>query len=253
MRHRTLFLAGFLAAVSIAAAPPPSVASPPPAPAQPIASPQEVDSMPTKVFFLTATNPALVRVSLRRFARWQSDAPCHHDACVVIVDSAPASNWPDSSGDHPDVIAHDDARWPSSCERCGYAFTPQDEFQIWRRQLHTGAPDGKLYTLQDAPIGAMWDASWMRDDGLRAPSGLLGPDDLCLVVKTPGGDWMVDSRASNCTLPNDTTHKCWVRHGDPRTGEVHVDKNGLTCAAGAGSIMIGKYHGFLHNSYLTDG
>ena len=39
----------------------------------------------------------------------------------------------------------------------------------------------------------------------------------------------------------------------PRTGNVHVDKSGDTCAAGAGSILIGGYHGFLHNGYLTDG
>jgi hypothetical protein len=33
----------------------------------------------------------------------------------------------------------------------------------------------------------------------------------------------------------------------PKTGRLHVDKNGNTCAAGAGSIITGKWHGFLHN------
>jgi lambda family phage portal protein len=55
-------------------------------------------------------------------------------------------------------------------------------------------------------------------------------------VRTPGGTWDIDGRASNCTRPDDDTHRCWVRHGDPRTGVVHVDKDGDTCGAGSGSI-----------------
>lgn len=43
------------------------------------------------------------------------------------------------------------------------------------------------------------------------------------------------------------TDRCWVRHGEPPI--VTVNKDGLTCAAGAGSIGIGGgeryYHGFL--------
>lgn len=57
--------------------------------------------------------------------------------------------------------------------------------------------------------------------------------------------------ASNCTMPDDKNHKCWVRHGRPEDGTLHVDKNGHTCAAGAGSIVAGNYHGFLHNGHLT--
>lgn len=71
-------------------------------------------------------------------------------------------------------------------------------------------------------------------------------------VLPTGEPWDVDSRANNCTLKDDGEHRCWVRHGDPRKGElVHVDKNGLTCAAGAGSIQTDGWHGFLHNGYWT--
>lgn len=77
-----------------------------------------------------------------------------------------------------------------------------------------------------------------------------GPDGRTLFVVTPGGVWNVDERASNCTLPNDNEHYCWVRHGIPPM--VTVDKVGKTCAAGAGSIMMGKYHGFLRNGKLTN-
>lgn len=33
---------------------------------------------------------------------------------------------------------------------------------------------------------------------------------------------------------------------------ITVDKNGTTCAAGAGSISAGPYHGFLRNGQLVD-
>ena len=34
-------------------------------------------------------------------------------------------------------------------------------------------------------------------------------------------------------------------------GTLHVDKNGVTCAAGAGSIALPNLHGFLHNGHLA--
>lgn len=198
-----------------------------------------------RVFWLERTDR--VRVSLRRFC-YSSRRKCVAcewgcDADVVIADDDPASSWPDSSGDHPDVVPHDDPRWPQTCEACRCDFAAEDEWQLNTRDLWRGALDGRLYTLRDAPAGAMWDAHWMSDHW-------RGPDGICLVVKTPGGDWMVDGEASNCTRKGEA-HECWVRHGDPRTGSVHVDKNGNTCAAGAGSIQQGSYHGFLHNDHLV--
>ena len=80
-----------------------------------------------------------------------------------------------------------------------------------------------------------------------------GPDGICLIVKCPNGrDWYVDSEASNCTRKGEP-HQCWCRHGDPRECRVTVDKNGDTCAAGAGSIQAGDYHGFLQAGILTAG
>lgn len=75
---------------------------------------------------------------------------------------------------------------------------------------------------------------------------------LCCVL--PNGDhWNIDSRASNCTMKEDRLHRCWVRHGNPSKGEiVHVDKNGHTCQAGTGSILMGGWHGYLHNGDLHE-
>lgn len=69
------------------------------------------------------------------------------------------------------------------------------------------------------------------------------------VVLPNGFTWDIDSRASNCTLPNDRLHRCWVRTGEPP--RVTVGKSGVTCSTGAGSIQAGDYHGFLRNGQLT--
>lgn len=188
--------------------------------------------------------------SLRRYAT-VTDTPCtvpgyekwYHNAMVPIEDGQ-------GDGLSGDIFPHDDPRWPKQCA-CGYVFKDSDNWQLFTNQHYKRMDTGELVTLRNAPVGAMWYADWMSDrrqESKVTDRTYLGPDDKCLVVMTPGGEWMIDSRASNCTMPDDKMHKCWVRHGTPP--DVHVDKNGLTCAAGAGSIMAGSYHGFLHNGYL---
>lgn len=74
------------------------------------------------------------------------------------------------------------------------------------------------------------------------------PCERHLYVICPDGSWWdIDGRCGNCTLPDDKGHRCWVRHGDPATGLVTVDKSGASCAAGAGSVNTGGYHGYLRN------
>lgn len=221
--------------------------------------------MSIPVFFLTPTDQ--VRVRLRRFhgGGLPCDAAGHWccDASVVIHEAAPAKAWVEDYRDEAfnrtcsrtlsEQVSADDARWPTHCARCGAAFAGGATSQVWAEALHSGSPDGALYTLRDAPVGAMWDAFWMAD-----VPGFTGADGIALMVRTPGGEWHVDSEASNCTRPGDLTHKCWVRHGDPRDPQglhsgvkLHVDKAGDTCSAGAGSIQCGSYHGFLHQGALV--
>lgn len=233
----------------------------------------------TKVFWLEPTE--FERVMLRRYRSDRVVTPdgsvvkregcplpwSYHNKSVAIVDQRPREGHSIADPDYLQeqgvysAPSKDDPRWPPHCD-CGFAFLAEDHWQVFPELLFSGAPDGNLYTRHDAPIGAMWDASWLRDH-----EPFVGPDGISLQVKTPGGDWSVDQEASNCTRtqygPKEIngrmcektwlgrTHYCWVRHGDPRTGDVHVDKNGETCAAGAGSILQGSYHGFLHNGHLT--
>lgn len=197
-----------------------------------------------KVFLITLTDRS--RLSLRRFAKGTCPLSpgqySYHDASVPIGEGPRDTVCGDS---HP----HNDPRWPTHCG-CGRPFYEDDEWQLFARHIYVRSDTGEETTLRDAPIGAVWDATWMAESRTY-PNFFIGEDGRCLTVKTPGGDWIIDSRASNCTMPEDNTHKCWIRHGKPEDGTLHVDKNGHTCAAGAGSIMCGNYHGFLHNGQLT--
>lgn len=183
------------------------------------------------------------RVSLRRFV-WSDKEKCplphgYHDAEIVIGDAADYEKAP-SCGDKHD---HSDERWPKACA-CGYQFKDEDQWQWNAHALFERKETGERWTLNSKlPIGAMYNADWM-------PQPWQGLDGLSLVVMTPGGLWNIDSRANNCTLPNDTVHKCWCRQGVPPN--IDVNKNGHTCAAGGGSIICGNYHGFLRHGHLED-
>lgn len=96
----------------------------------------------------------------------------------------------------------------------------------------------------DLPIGALYA---VKIDGMPA-----GADGWTIVCRLPEGhNWYIDSRASNCTMPTDTAHRCWVRHGTIGD-KLTVDKNGATCRAGGGSINVeGIWHGFLRGGRLV--
>lgn len=129
------------------------------------------------------------------------------------------------------------------------------------------APDqrrsGSVQWLYDTPSGRTepgclyWVDHSERD---WCPGGWSNCDARHLHCVLPNGhSWDVDSRASNCGSRDDSEHRCWVRVGDPEADPptVQVSKDGLTCAAGAGSIASGDYHGFLRlvdgRSTLTEG
>ncbi len=200
--------------------------------------------MPYPVFFIHPTNQS--RVSLRRYAR--SPEPCpgkgYHNAHAFlgVIDDTEIEK-----GEIENAHPHDHPLWPVKCDHCEHMFDTEDQFQIFTEHLYRREGSDEDLSLRKLPIGACYNASWMADY-----PAYRGPDGRSLTVETPGGTWHIDSRASNCTLPNDNEHKCWVRHGRPEDGTLHVDKNGLTCSAGAGSIMCGSYHGFLHHGQLTD-
>jgi hypothetical protein len=114
--------------------------------------------------------------------------------------------------------------------------------------LYERIDTGELDILSGFGPGAMWFAPWLDDIYCKPQL------EHTLVVKTPGGDWVIDSCARNCTIPDDhkqEKHHCWIIEGTVPP-DITVGKNGPTCGAGAGSIWAGKYHGFLRNGYLEE-
>lgn len=202
----------------------------------------------TQTYWLERTDR--VKLSLRRYSRRDEPGDHYHDASVWFEECRAVYNdagYLIGSMCEDDEPPHDDPRWPTVCEAGdGYAFTVEDEWQLFTEQMMRGA-DGTLVSLRDADPGACWDAWWLHEMWPRV-------DGICLMVKLANGhDWTVDSEASNCTRPGEP-HECWVRHGDPRECHVTVDKNSPnTCAAGGGSILAGDYHGFLQDGVLTAG
>ncbi len=104
---------------------------------------------------------------------------------------------------------------------------------------------GEEMLRDNAPVGAVVRATWLES----VPS-LCGTDGKSYIITTPGGDWNIDGRASNCGLPDDDVHKCWCRHGE--APNFTSNKIGNTCNAGAGSIASGGYHGNLVNGELIE-
>jgi ribosomal protein S18 len=156
----------------------------------------------------------------------------------------------DPNGDYPEEWTNRDEKAnlvPTYCARCGnHDFSPEalkkfvsSKGRIWER-VDTGERADNINAFGP---GAMWFADWYCAEDLN----LSGPP---LMVRTPGGDWMVDSRCTNCTLPDDKDHRCWPRVGE--APNITVDKTvGRTCDAGGGSVVHGDYHGFLRNGYLV--
>lgn len=129
---------------------------------------------------------------------------------------------------------------------------PTPGYDSWDSRTITGwrrADTGEIRKhLSEFPVGAMWRAYWLKKNWIWS-----NETEPHVIVRCPNGagtrDWDIDSRASNCALPSDTTHRCWVRHGRPPN--LTVDKNGPTCSAGAGSIALPNWHGFLRGGMLT--
>ncbi len=218
----------------------------------------------------------LKQIGTRAFLRvyWGDDCPnCFgsetrgcHDAQVFLAESL-------TDDDNLGGIADDypDDRWPTFCNHCGVAVPPMPakilcdcgcgelrypkeapQRQVNRRVLYE-AQDGSRAVRTELQPGDMYWATWFncKESG-HCIHGWTNCDGKHLIVIVPRNHpWDTNGRASNCGSPDDTLHRCWVVHGNPELGEpVTVDKSGLTCGAGGGSILAGSYHGVLSGGVL---
>lgn len=189
-------------------------------------------------FLLTPTN---------RAARWlrrylSSEVPegvrlCeplgYHDALVRIEDGPLVLLEKGKRTTDPLTWSVDDPRWPTQCDHCDYRFDDREVRQLFYQPIYL-TPDGRDVVLHSqplpgaelAPVGAMWDADWYRPHW-------QGPDGRCLVVRTPGGDWVIDGPAEDGGR--------WTRTGTPPRVTVSP------------SILISdRYHGWLRDGELVE-
>jgi hypothetical protein len=205
----------------------------------------------TLTFWVEPTGSQLI--GLRRYTSSNGEWTCAdgwHQAMTKVSEEAADVNDEGVLHSYRGTFTDTDPRWPSTCEAgCGYEFTDDDRRQVWQDRIYHRPDTGEQWPSRELPPGSMHHSPWLG----RVYPNIERPDDIVLQVKLPNGrDWCVDSQASNCTRPGER-HACWVRTGDPRTGQVTVGKGGNTCSAGAGSIAAGDYHGFLHAGVLTAG
>jgi hypothetical protein len=191
-----------------------------------------------------------VRSSLRVY--WKGECPnnpinpTYHNAEAVVHLSNDIGDFI-SGGELPD---YDNANWPTQCDYCGCEVPDDADRQLHRQRIFntpSGSPEpGDIYYASFHH--GEYKKNYCRWDNCDDPRGHV------IVVLPNKHTWDLDGRARNCTMKEDRTHRCWVRHGDIE--HLTVDKNGFTCAAGAGSILAGQqpneYHGFLVGGELRE-
>lgn len=149
------------------------------------------------------------RYVLRRYA---ADQKCplpwgYHDAKSDVIAETPEDPEKPYTGTNPPAVANDNPLWPKACA-CGYTFLEADARQVFAYGVYRRVDNGEVMTWEDAPAGAIRDASWWPDKG---------QDGHAWAVKLPdGSEWMTESGASNCvcrTTPQPPEHRCWSRSG----------------------------------------
>lgn len=144
--------------------------------------------------------------------------------------------------------------WPVECADCRAPVPePSEPRAAGERGIYL-VKQVSVMRLYDSPSGNTepGDVYWMDYHHPGECPFWDNCDGVHLWAVLPNGHtWDIDGRANNCSMPEEKTHRCWIRTGSPEAGTLHVDKNGHTCAAGAGSIAVPGYHGFLHGFTWT--
>jgi hypothetical protein len=129
------------------------------------------------------------------------------------------------------------ANWPVKCDHCDYQFKPEDNWQVFTQHLYIRSDTHEVTSIREAPPGAMWLATWMKDHGSpvweRERKGQPH-----LIVRTPEGDWDVDAKSSN--------GDGWHWEGTPPLVTVSPS---IGMGPTAGSW---RYHAWLRNGELID-
>lgn len=178
-----------------------------------------------------------VQHSLRRFVFSVADRPkCrgafgYHNAEVFLAIITP-TNPNDLVGG--DFWPHHDPKWPTKCDGCGYLFQDSDPWMRHAERLWVDPRTGQLVTLRQAPVGAMWWATWYADPDFGSQKHQARGGGPHLIVKTPAGDWDIDAPSDN--------GQGWDRTGVPPV---------VTARPSIG--MRNEGGGWRYHAFLTDG
>lgn len=180
-----------------------------------------------------------IRAYLRIYWGEKCSGYSTHNAIKHIVDSDKLEDWK-LGGKVEDWEKED---FPTHCRDCGIE-VPKDENILTKQVFHK-----RLYDTPSGELepGCLYWNTWFPEDFYW--SNHKGAHLMAILPN--GSEWNIDSRASNCTMKDDKIHRCWCRRGNPETDMITVDKSGVTCQAGAGSIGVEGYHGFLKNGSFT--
>jgi hypothetical protein len=153
---------------------------------------------------------------------------CYHNGEVFLGDY-------DKELLPPDWEANATRLYPTQCDECPYIFEAgahrsADLTPLWQRE-----DTGELILLNEAPVGAMWLATWFPPSFGSPVHQSERPGQPHLIVKTPGGDWDVDAKSANGSG--------WSWSGTPPN------------VTASPSILIQsslpEYHGWLRNGELV--
>lgn len=148
--------------------------------------------------------------------------PRSHDASAVIdeVEGEP--------GTHGDLWPHDDPRWPTTCERCGYAFVETDVWQLNEWRLYLNPRDSTLFVDHPSrpgrPVGACIRIPWADQHyGANSWKVILpdGGEWITTQTATGGGTWTVTGEVPNISVTPSIWHNAphgW--HGHIQNGEL---------------------------------
>jgi len=203
-------------------------------------------------------NPAQAR-RLQRVGLPPGAPPAPSAAPPAAPSAAPSAARPGPARQHPAVIplrriiATVEPR-PCELSTCTElhdttVYRLADGTELPQSQLRPGDVFYSPWALRRQQLEGTHSCPWDNCDGHHLICIVPGEIDAAGRVETH--HWTVTGRASNCAMPDDRHHRCWVLHGDPERPEtMHVDKEGPTCKAGAGSIAVPGYHGFLDHGAL---
>jgi hypothetical protein len=137
--------------------------------------------------------------------------------------------------------------WPTHCAYCGERAPETANRQVFPSLVYR-APDGETIYGRAFQRGDLYPSPCWRTQAVGACEWDNCNGTHWTLILPNGHSWDMSSRASNCTMPQDRQHRCWVLHGDPPHS---ADKAGHTCAAGAGSIQSGDFHGFYRDGEIA--